>query len=50
MWNFDETSIQVSKSRIRVLARNKSNAIYSTIPKFEKWLIINYVMNVKRGP
>jgi hypothetical protein len=48
--NLDETSIQGSKqAKPSVLARKISNAIYNTIPKYLKWLIINYVIKVLGG-
>ncbi len=31
------------------MARRSSNVVYNTIPKFQKWLTINYVMNPARG-
>jgi IS4 transposase len=50
IWNYDETRIQVGRqSRARVLARKRSNAVYSTIPKSWKWLTINYAINVTGG-
>jgi hypothetical protein len=36
------------QSNVKVLARLGSNAIYSTIPKFREWFIINCAINVAR--
>jgi hypothetical protein len=50
VWNYDETWIQVGRQfGAKVLARKRSNAIYNTIPKFQKWLTINCVVNVVKG-
>jgi hypothetical protein len=50
VWKLDETWIQVSKQfGTRILARKRSNAVYSTIPKSQEWLTINYVVNVIGG-
>ncbi len=48
--HIDETCIHIGRqSRIRVLARRRSNIIYSTIPKFQEWLIRNGVVNAIGG-
>jgi hypothetical protein len=50
IWNCDETWIQVGKQfGTRVLARRGSNVIYITIPKSQKWLIVNCVVNDDGG-
>jgi len=50
VWNLNKTSIQVGRQlRAWVLAKRGSNQIYNIIPKFQQWLIINYVVNVTNG-
>jgi hypothetical protein len=49
VWNSNEIRIQIGKQvGKKVLTKNGSNVVYSTIPKFREWLIINIVMNVTR--
>jgi hypothetical protein len=49
-YNFDETRIQaIRPSRVKVLARRRSNVVYNTIPKSQEWLIVNYAINVAEG-
>jgi hypothetical protein len=50
IWNNNETCVQACKQAGPwVLARRRSNAVYSTIPKSQEWLIINCVVNVTNG-
>ncbi len=50
IWNSSETRIHAStQSRARVLAKKGSNTVYSTIPKFQEWLTMNYAINAARG-
>ncbi len=48
IWNSNEIRIQVGKQvKTKIPARRRSHIIYNIILKSYKWLIVNYVMNVK---
>jgi hypothetical protein len=47
--NFDEIGIQANKQGAHVLIKHGSLQVYSTIPKFREWLIVNCVVNASGG-
>jgi hypothetical protein len=50
IWNNDEIGVHACKQvGAWVLAKRRFNAIYSTIPKSQEWLTINYVVNATSG-
>jgi hypothetical protein len=50
IWNCDETSIQLGRqSSAQVLAKRRSQQVYSTISKSREWMIINYAINAVGG-
>jgi hypothetical protein len=50
VWNSNKTSIHVGRQLgAQDFARRGLNHIYNIIPKFQQWLIVNYVMNVTNG-
>jgi hypothetical protein len=47
--NFDEIGIQANKQGAHVLIKHGSLQVYSTIPKFGEWVIVNCVVNASGG-